>query len=105
MRDKVLLSYIIVDGLFVVTGAIMLAFCVIIRNMKFETPTQGDQAARDLVYQQFPLTGSSYLCHQPGLLAGDGELWLTLRYSGHCQLHLHLRNLRGHHPRNRSADA
>ncbi len=57
MRDKVLLSYIIVDGIFVATGAIMLGFCVIIQNLMFETPTSGDQAARDLLYQQFPLTG------------------------------------------------
>lgn len=57
MRDKVLLSYIIVDGLFVATGAIMLAFCIIIQNLMFETATKGDQAARDLLYQQFPLTG------------------------------------------------
>jgi hypothetical protein len=59
MRDKVLLSYIVVDGIFVVTGAIMLGFCVVIQNIMFETPTKGDQAARDLMYQQFPLTGSS----------------------------------------------
>ncbi|KAH8907895.1 hypothetical protein BR93DRAFT_572835 [Coniochaeta sp. PMI_546] len=56
MRDKVLLSYIVVDGIFVATGAIMLGFCVIIQNLMFETPTTGDQAARDLLYQQFPLT-------------------------------------------------
>jgi hypothetical protein len=57
MRDKVLLSYLIIDGVFVVTGALMLGFCVIVQNFMFETPKTGDQAARDLLYQQFPLTG------------------------------------------------
>jgi hypothetical protein len=57
MRDKVLLSYIAIDGIFVITGAIMLGFCMVVQNSRFKTPTQGDQAARDLMYQQFPLTG------------------------------------------------
>lgn len=44
------------DAVFVATGAIMLAFCLVVQNVMFETPIQGDQAARDLLYQRFPLT-------------------------------------------------
>ncbi|KAL1882064.1 hypothetical protein VTK73DRAFT_2473 [Phialemonium thermophilum] len=56
MANKVLLAYVVIDGLFVVMGAIMLGFSVIVRNIMFDTPTQGDQAARNLLYQRFPLT-------------------------------------------------
>lgn len=59
MHNKVLLSYIVLDGLFAVTGAIMLGFCVVVQKIMFETFTSGEQAARDLFYQQFPLTGVS----------------------------------------------
>lgn len=61
MRNKVLLSYLVVDGFFAVTGAIMLGFCVIVQNTMTKTFTNGEQAARDLFYQQFPLTGVSVL--------------------------------------------
>lgn len=56
MPNKVLATYIAVDAVFVATGAIMLAFCLVVQNVMFETPIQGDQAARDLLYQRFPLT-------------------------------------------------
>ena len=72
MRDKVLLSYIIIDALFVITGAIMVGFCVIIKNSMFATPTSGDQAARDLLYQQFPLNG---MCLHPPLCVNPARLW------------------------------
>jgi hypothetical protein len=56
MPNKVLATYIAVDAVFVATGAIMLGFCLVVQNVMFETPIAGDQAARDLLYQRFPLT-------------------------------------------------
>jgi hypothetical protein len=59
MANKVLLAYVVADGLFVVMGAIMLGFSVVVQNFMFEEPIEGEQAARNLLYQRFPLTGSS----------------------------------------------
>lgn len=56
MPNNVLKTYIALDALFVATGAIMLGFCLVVQNHMFDTPTRGDQAARDLLYQRFPLT-------------------------------------------------
>jgi len=76
MRDKVLLSYVLIDGVFVVTGAIMLGFCVVVQNFMFETPKTGDQAARDLLYQQFPLTGVFFPSRRDDSSASFGTgLW------------------------------
>lgn len=58
MGNKVLMAYVVADGLFVVMGAIMLAFSIVVQNLMFENPTEGEQAARNLLYQRFPLTGS-----------------------------------------------
>ncbi|KAB5560143.1 hypothetical protein GE09DRAFT_80399 [Coniochaeta sp. 2T2.1] len=89
MRDKVLLSYIIVDALFAATGALMLGFCVVIKNLMFETPTRGDQAARDLLYQQFPLNAGivnavfifiTFLVTVPGIVMPQ-RVWLKLGVS------------------------
>lgn len=57
MVSKVLAAYVAIDFLFVVTGAIMVAFCVIVKKTMFEMPTDGTQAVRNLLYQEFPLTG------------------------------------------------
>ncbi|TPX13884.1 uncharacterized protein E0L32_005584 [Thyridium curvatum] len=56
MANKILLAYIGADGLFVIMGAIMLGFSVIVQNDAFTTPAEGMQAARNLFYQKFPLT-------------------------------------------------
>ncbi|KAH8880156.1 hypothetical protein GQ53DRAFT_547777 [Thozetella sp. PMI_491] len=56
MGNKVLLAYVVADTLFVLTGAIILAFSIIVQNNMFEVPTEGEQAARNLLYQRFPLT-------------------------------------------------
>lgn len=57
MASKVTIVYLIADGLFVVMGAIMLGFSVIVQNTMNNTPTDGTQAVRNLFYQMFPLTG------------------------------------------------
>lgn len=55
--SKVLLAYVVADGLFLLMGIFMIAFSVIVQNIQFEIPTEGHQAARNLLYQRFPLTG------------------------------------------------
>ena len=57
MVNKVLASFMVADGLFVSMGAIMLGFCVIVRQTCFEEPTEGREAARDLLYRSFPFNG------------------------------------------------
>ncbi|KUI62571.1 hypothetical protein VP1G_09695 [Cytospora mali] len=56
MVNKVLAAYVALDFLFVATGAIMIGFCVIVKNTMFDAPTDGTQAVRNLLYQEFPLT-------------------------------------------------
>ncbi|KAK4453520.1 hypothetical protein QBC34DRAFT_208837 [Podospora aff. communis PSN243] len=56
MASKVTLAYLVSDLLFVLMGIFMLAFSIIVQNIQFEEPTNGRQAARNLLYQRFPLT-------------------------------------------------
>jgi hypothetical protein len=57
MANKIQLVYLITDGLFLLMGVFILAFSIIVNNIKDEVPTNGRQAARNLLYQGFPLTG------------------------------------------------
>lgn len=57
MVNKVLAAFVAIDGLFAVMGAILMGFSVIVLNTCFNPPTEGVEAARDLLYQRFPLTG------------------------------------------------
>lgn len=59
MVNKVLGAYVAADLIFVATGAIFVGFSVIVQNNMFVTPTDGTEAVRNLLYQQFPLTGTS----------------------------------------------
>ena len=70
MENKVLLAYIGLDGLFLVMGAIMMGFSVVVQNTMFDTPTAGSEAARNLLYQRFPLTGSSISRRRQGRREG-----------------------------------
>lgn len=56
MGNKVLTAFVAADFLFAIMGAIMVGFSVIVQNTCFGVPTEGEQAARDLIYQRFPLT-------------------------------------------------
>lgn len=56
MVNKILLSFIAADILFVAMGALELGFAIVVQNNKDEIPTDGEQAARNLLYQRFPLT-------------------------------------------------
>ncbi len=57
MVNKVLAAFIGIDVIFAVTGALIVGFSVIVQNTCFDPPTGGTEAARDLLYQQFPLSG------------------------------------------------
>jgi hypothetical protein len=57
MGNKVLGAFVAVDFLFALMGAIMMGFSVIVLQTCFDPPTEGNEAARDLLYQRFPLTG------------------------------------------------
>lgn len=65
MVNKVLAAYVATDLAFATTGAVMIAFCVIVQNIMFETPTDGAQAVRNLLYQEFPLTGTTTRSPRP----------------------------------------
>jgi hypothetical protein len=54
--NKVLWVYLAADAIFVVMGAVMLAFCVIVQNEIPKAPIDGEMAARNLLYSRFPLT-------------------------------------------------
>ncbi|KAI0802465.1 tetraspanin [Xylaria sp. FL0064] len=56
MVNRVLATFVGIDILFAITGAIIVGFSVIVRNTCFNPPTNGNEAARDLLYQQFPLS-------------------------------------------------
>ncbi|KAH8662251.1 hypothetical protein BX600DRAFT_315509 [Xylariales sp. PMI_506] len=56
MGNKVLLAYVAVDGVFAITGAVMIAFSIINLTNCFGEATDGEEAARNLLYQRFPLT-------------------------------------------------
>lgn len=49
------MAFVVLDGLFVIMGALMLGFCLIVQNELKQDPTEGVEAARNLFYSQFPL--------------------------------------------------
>jgi hypothetical protein len=57
MANLILAFYIFVDFLFLVSGAIIMGFSLIVQANKDEQPTEGRQAARNLIYQSFPFQG------------------------------------------------
>lgn len=57
-HNKILLAMVGADVLFLATGAAQLGFALIVRKTMTETPVEGEQAARNLLYQRFPLEAS-----------------------------------------------
>jgi len=57
MVNKILASFVLADFLFAVGGAIMLGFAVIVQQTCFNAPTEGVEAARNLLYREFPFNG------------------------------------------------
>ncbi|KAI1339300.1 hypothetical protein F5Y15DRAFT_416170 [Xylariaceae sp. FL0016] len=56
MVNKILAAFVVADGLFVAMGAIMMGFSIIVQQTCFDPPADGNEAARDLLYQQFPFS-------------------------------------------------
>ncbi|KAI1379663.1 hypothetical protein F4677DRAFT_441870 [Hypoxylon crocopeplum] len=86
MVSKVLAAFVATDGLFVSMGAIMLGFSIIVQQTCFDTPADGNEAARDLLYQRFPFTAGivnavfvfvTFLATIPAL-ATSNRSWLKL---------------------------
>lgn len=96
MANKIQLAYMVADGLFLLMGVFILAFSVIVGNIKDEVPSNGRQAARNLLYQGFPLKG----WYPDSRLVGVG-IFANGALSGHRQRRPHLRHLRRHPPRSR----
>jgi len=53
--NKILLAMAGADFLFVATGAAQLGFALVVRNTMGDVATEGEQAARNLLFQRFPL--------------------------------------------------
>ncbi|KAK4117467.1 hypothetical protein N656DRAFT_764681 [Canariomyces notabilis] len=86
MVNKVQLVYMIIDGLFLLMGIFILTFSVVVGNIRNEVPTDGRQAARNLLYQRFPLEAGiansvfvfiTFISTLPGL-ATHSRRWLKL---------------------------
>ncbi|KAI3320792.1 tetraspanin [Xylariaceae sp. AK1471] len=56
MVNKVLAAFVGIDILFAATGALILGFSIIVQKTCFNPPVDGNEAARDLLYQQFPFS-------------------------------------------------
>lgn len=87
MPDKVLLTTLAINVLFLATGAIELGFCLIAQGLvDKETGEDGREAVRHLFYRQFPLTAGianaalilgTFVFTLPGL-ASKGRSWLKI---------------------------
>lgn len=55
MPDKVFVATVVADVLFLASGAMELGFSIAAMNLKDQTPTDGRDATRHLLYQRFPL--------------------------------------------------
>lgn len=58
MANKILLSFLVVDALFLVSGALLLAF-PLINNAAMNAPPDTETIARNLLLERCPMTGSS----------------------------------------------
>jgi hypothetical protein len=55
MVNKILAAFVVADVLFLISGAIELGFSIIVGNIMNESASDGETAARHLLYQRFPL--------------------------------------------------
>lgn len=86
MVNKILLTTVVADLLFLASGACQLAFSLIVKNTMNDPPEEGKQTARNLLYQRFPLEAGivnaififvTFLVTLPGL-ATPARGWLKL---------------------------
>jgi hypothetical protein len=86
MANKIQITYLVADGLFLLMGVFIIGFSVIVNNIRDEDPSNGRQAARNLLYQGFPLTAGivnavfvfiTFMVTLPGL-ATTSRKWIKL---------------------------
>lgn len=77
MVNKIVATTLGVHGLFLATGCLSLAFSLIVRNLMDMDPNNGEEATRNLLYKEFPLTAGiangaliivAFVASLPGLL-------------------------------------
>ncbi|KAF4464286.1 Pls1 tetraspanin [Fusarium albosuccineum] len=56
MANKVFLTTVAADVLFLASGVLELVFSLVVRSQMNNTPSDGEDATRNLLYQRFPLT-------------------------------------------------
>ncbi|KAG9499857.1 hypothetical protein J7337_008319 [Fusarium musae] len=56
MVDKIFLSTVVADALFLGSGVMELVFSLVVQSQMKNTPTDGEDVTRNLLYQRFPLT-------------------------------------------------
>ncbi|KKA28943.1 hypothetical protein TD95_004674 [Thielaviopsis punctulata] len=86
MPSKVLLTTMVLDFLFAVTGALMVGFSVVVKGNMNKDLKNGEEIARHLVYARWPLDASlangimilmTFLLTIPGLLIPT-RIWIKL---------------------------
>ncbi len=91
MANKTLLAAILADILFLGSGILILAFCLIVKNEKTGTPSTGQQALRNALFDMLPLVGGivnaafiiiAFVTTLPALLIQSSRDWLKI--SGYC---------------------
>ncbi|KAK0390894.1 hypothetical protein NLU13_0397 [Sarocladium strictum] len=77
MVNKILATTMATHFVFLATGCLSLGFCLIVRNIMTQTPTNGEEATRNLLYMEFPLNAGiangafiivTFVASLPGLL-------------------------------------
>lgn len=77
MPDKVFLTTLAADALFLATGGIQLGFCLVVQSHLNDVPKTGHEATRSFLYHEFPFTAGivngsfilvTFLLTIPGLL-------------------------------------
>ncbi|KAF5546111.1 Pls1 tetraspanin [Fusarium mexicanum] len=56
MVDKIFLSTVVADALFLSSGVMELVFSLVVQSQMKNTATDGEDVTRNLLYQRFPLT-------------------------------------------------
>lgn len=109
MANKVLISYVLADIVFAITGALVLGFSIINQNTVNDAPKDGTEAASKLLTKQFPLNGTCRKQEEAVILSwtqvdSRHRSELTSN-SWYCERRLHLHYLPVHHPRHDYARA
>ena len=56
MVNKIFLTTVLADALFLGSGILVLGFSLVVRSQMDKVPSNGEEATRNLLHQRFPLT-------------------------------------------------